>query len=147
MDIDPEEDNGLNHGAIEDDNDNEYGLNPTQQKCCKQCKKTTTNEEDEAHDNGTPSNLHQNDPGNFLKLCMALKILVRWTITEEDLQKADSLIREYCWELVEVSSHLISIPSWALHPIYLALWACCHLAKPPLCNTHMVECAKLWTAS
>jgi hypothetical protein len=93
MDIDLEEDNGMDHGSIEDDNNDEYGFNPTQQKDCKRRKKTaTTHEEDKAYDNATPSNLHQNNPGNFLKLCTALKILVGRTISEEDLQMADQRI-------------------------------------------------------
>lgn len=146
MDIDPEEDNGLDQGAMEDDADDEYGLNPTQQKRKRRKKKVTTNEEDEAQDNATPSNLHRNDPGNFLKLCTALKILVGRSITEEDLKIADSLLRKYVWELVEVRRTTI-LTRVVSHLSYLALWSGRHQTQSPLCYTYTFECPKLWPAA
>jgi hypothetical protein len=100
MDIDPDDDNGVEAGAIDDDEEVGYSTKPKPRKRRKQTTGTTA--EDEAHDAATPSNLHQDDPGNFLKLCTALKILVAPTITEAELQEADGLIREYGLELVHV---------------------------------------------
>jgi hypothetical protein len=109
MDIDPDDTAGLDAGANDDSDDDSYGLNPTQQKRRKrqqQQERQPTLAEDEARDNATPSNLHPDDPKNFLKLSSAIKILVARTITEADLTKSDELIREYCWELVEVNPGL-----------------------------------------
>lgn len=53
--------------------------------------------------------LHPNDPINFLKLCSALRILVKWTLTCEDVDKAGQLIREYNQELITVSPHGITL--------------------------------------
>ncbi|KAJ7301764.1 hypothetical protein DFH08DRAFT_992213 [Mycena albidolilacea] len=68
-------------------------------------------EEDEARDNATPSNLHPDDPKNFLKLSSALKVLVAREITEVDLTESDRLIREYCQELVELYGPEIICPN------------------------------------
>lgn len=104
MDIDLDLENGVDAGALEDDNDDDYGLNPTQQRRRKRKKTTMTNTEEEEHDNTAPPNLHPDDPANFLKLCAALKILVSpRAITEEELTLADNLIREYGLELTTVS--------------------------------------------
>lgn len=46
--------------------------------------------------------LHADDPRNFLKLCSALRILIRRCITESDIDQADRLLREYCTELISV---------------------------------------------
>jgi hypothetical protein len=50
----------------------------------------------------TPSNLHTDDPGNFLKLAHAIRTLTSCKITEADLKKIDHLLHEYCLELVKV---------------------------------------------
>ncbi|KAJ7864719.1 hypothetical protein B0H13DRAFT_2237002 [Mycena leptocephala] len=105
MDIDPDDTAGLDAGANDDSDDDSYGLNPTQQKRRKrqqQQERQSTLTEDEARDNATPPNLHPDDPKNFLKLSSAIKILVARTITEADLTQSDQLMREYCWELVEL---------------------------------------------
>jgi hypothetical protein len=101
MDIDPDDTNGLDAGAVASDDD-EYGINPTQQRRRKR-QKQNTEADDELRDNSSAPNLHPDDPGNFLKLCTAVKILVSRTISETDLSLADKLLREYCSELVEVS--------------------------------------------
>jgi hypothetical protein len=49
--------------------------------------------------------LHPDDPGNFLKLCSALRILVRRVICDTDINEADRLIREYNTELIKVRSY------------------------------------------
>jgi hypothetical protein len=107
MDIDPDDVTALDAGANDNDSDDDsYGLNPTQQKKrrrLQQQEKQSTVAEDEARDNATPSNLHPDDPKNFLKLSSALKTLVADVITEADLVKSDQSIREYCAELVDVS--------------------------------------------
>ncbi|KAH9852590.1 hypothetical protein C2E23DRAFT_885353 [Lenzites betulinus] len=46
--------------------------------------------------------LHERDLLTFLKLCSALRLLLSDTMTEEQVVKADTLIREYCQELVEL---------------------------------------------
>jgi len=92
----------LDAGAIEDSDDEEYGqkshTGPSAQKRARRAKANEITPEDEMRE----SKLHANDPGNFLKLCIALQILVSRTITEEDLIRADSLLRSYCMELVQV---------------------------------------------
>jgi hypothetical protein len=108
MDIDPEEDNGVDDGVLGDADDDDYGgasqpehTAPSGRK--RRRKNADTTAEDEAADNATPSNLHCDDPGNFLKLCHALWILTsRSKITEADLKDADHLLREYPLELVKV---------------------------------------------
>lgn len=102
MDIDTDPENGIDAGAVDDDDDdNSYGTR--KRRKCRDKKVPSTTEEDEVKDHTTPSNLHPNDPGNFLKLCAALKILVsRRLITEEGLNEADELIRQYGLELIEV---------------------------------------------
>jgi hypothetical protein len=46
--------------------------------------------------------LHPEDPTNFLKLCAALRVLIRRRITDSDIDTADRLLREYCTELIPV---------------------------------------------
>ncbi|KAH9852401.1 hypothetical protein C2E23DRAFT_860058 [Lenzites betulinus] len=70
-------------GAIDlDDNDDWMDVEPT---------------DDSAH----PSQLHPRDLTNFLKLCSALKLYLADQVHEDDLQRADTLMREYCIELME----------------------------------------------
>ncbi|KAG2048597.1 hypothetical protein BDR06DRAFT_975895 [Suillus hirtellus] len=44
--------------------------------------------------------LHPNDPANFLKLCAALQILIRWKLSNDDISQAEQLISQYCGELI-----------------------------------------------
>lgn len=44
--------------------------------------------------------LHPDDPANFLKLCQALRILISREVTTAQVNHADSLLREYCTELL-----------------------------------------------
>ena len=53
--------------------------------------------------------LHPSDPINFLKLCAAIRILLRCQLTDPDINRADSLIQEYCMELISVHPHLLQI--------------------------------------
>lgn len=53
--------------------------------------------------------LHPDDPGNFLKLCYALRILVRRVICDTDINEADQLLREYNTELIKVSHLLLNL--------------------------------------
>lgn len=97
MDVDP--DNFYDEaGALDASDDETFGSKPRKRKK----KKIISDAEQEAHDNSTTSNLSAEDPKNFLKLCLALQILTARRITEDDLQRADRLLREYCQELVEV---------------------------------------------
>ncbi|KAJ7188886.1 hypothetical protein C8R46DRAFT_1024111 [Mycena filopes] len=98
MDIDPDATNGLDAGAENDsENDQDYGRQTRRKR-----PKPSTDAEDEARDNASPPNLHPADPGNFLKLSTAIKILVSDEITEAQLQASDTLLRDYCQELVEL---------------------------------------------
>lgn len=113
MDVDPEADNGLEAGIIEDEEDvydphmsdvedeEEHPVRPGQSKRRRRKAKDST-ADDEAQDNATPSRLHPRDPANFLKLCAALKVLTSREVMADELEEADTLIRAYCLELVEV---------------------------------------------
>ena len=71
----------------------------------------TANDED-AIDAGVPQDkflLHRSDPNNFLKLCAAIRILLRRRLTDPEIDHADRLIREYCTELISVCPHLVQI--------------------------------------
>ncbi|KAG0701855.1 hypothetical protein DFH29DRAFT_999846 [Suillus ampliporus] len=46
--------------------------------------------------------LHPDDPDNFLKLCSALRILVRYVICDVDINEADRLLREYTTGLIKL---------------------------------------------
>lgn len=59
-------------------------------------------DEDEDDDSVRAPQLHQRDLDNFFKLCSALKLYLAERIDEAQLSRADSLMREYCIELVEV---------------------------------------------
>lgn len=48
--------------------------------------------------------LHPDDIENFMKLSKALQLLLSGRITDEQIKEADTLLREYCAELVEVSA-------------------------------------------
>jgi hypothetical protein len=47
--------------------------------------------------------LDPRDPGNFLKLASVLNIFLADSLTDAEIDKADTLIREYNIELIEVS--------------------------------------------
>ena len=73
---------------------------------------TTMAIDDDPIDAGTSQDkflLHPSDPINFLKLCTAIRILLRRQLTDPDINDADALIREYCTELISVCPHLIQI--------------------------------------
>jgi len=46
--------------------------------------------------------LHPEDPTNFLKLCAALRVLVRHRITDSDIDTVDRLLRNYYTELIPI---------------------------------------------
>jgi hypothetical protein len=46
--------------------------------------------------------LHPDDPCNFLKLCSAIRILIRRRLTDSSIDQADRLLCEYCTELITV---------------------------------------------
>jgi hypothetical protein len=56
------------------------------------------------------ANLHPDDPGNFFKLSEFLKIVLAHSITDKDIDQAETLIRAYCTELLHVSVYLEIIP-------------------------------------
>lgn len=99
MDNDPDgDDNGIESGALNDLDDIDYSSKKAPRK-----KKATLSENEQIeYDNVTPCNLSAKDPANFLKLCLAIQILIRREVTKSQLQRTDTLIREYCSELVHV---------------------------------------------
>jgi hypothetical protein len=58
------------------------------------------------HSDKTPepaqANLHPEDPSNFFKLAAFLKIVLAHSITDDDINSAEDLIRSYCTELLHV---------------------------------------------
>lgn len=68
-------------------------------------------------DDATGVNLLPEDPGNFLKLCLAIQLLGKRRVTEVELQEADSLLRAYCLELVELYGPSVIRPNhhFAIH--------------------------------
>ncbi len=73
---------------------------------------TATANDEDLIDAGIPQDkflLHPSNPNNFLKLCAAIRILLRRQLTDPDIDHADRLIREYCMELISVCLHLVHI--------------------------------------
>ena len=119
MDVDPEDDNGVDAGAIDDDDgissihelsdpEKSDGETNKYQTRRKRRRRQDDVADGEAQDAALPSRLHPNDPGNFLKLCTALKLLVSHPITAAQIEEADGLIRSYCLELIEVRGLTLS---------------------------------------
>ncbi|KAG2066534.1 hypothetical protein BDR04DRAFT_1121077 [Suillus decipiens] len=55
--------------------------------------------------------LHPDDPANFLKLCIALRILIKCSLSDEDIDCADGLIREYNTELIHLYGSAVLKPN------------------------------------
>ncbi|KAG1907550.1 uncharacterized protein F5891DRAFT_974250 [Suillus fuscotomentosus] len=55
--------------------------------------------------------LHPEDPANFLKLSAVLRILIKHQLSDEDLDEADQLIRDYCTELLNLYSSNVVKPN------------------------------------
>jgi hypothetical protein len=71
---------------------------------------TAVSNEDDPIDAGDTQDkflLHPDDPNNFLKLCAAIRILLRRRLTDSDIDHADRLIRQYCTELIQVCLPII----------------------------------------
>lgn len=69
--------------------------------------RTQTPQESAGADGGgkiPPCMLHPDDPANFLKLSEALRILTQHFLDDADVSRADVLLREYCTELITVST-------------------------------------------
>ena len=108
MDIDPDSDNGQDAGAIEMDFD-DYGNAEDEEDSddsvlARDSDRRGKRRLKNSPDKPKPSSLHPDDPANFLKLCTALKILVAWEITDDQIETARGLLQSYCKELVYVSS-------------------------------------------
>jgi len=63
--------------------------------------------------------LHSDDPANFLKLSMAICILIKHTIVDDDIDEADWLLREYNTKLIKVCLQLYNN----------SLWYCAYIAS------------------
>ncbi|KAI6041995.1 hypothetical protein EDC04DRAFT_2601296 [Pisolithus marmoratus] len=46
--------------------------------------------------------LHPNDLSNFLKLCATICLLIKNTITDQEVSSTDTLLQEYCMELIQL---------------------------------------------
>lgn len=70
--------------------------------------------------------LHPDDPANFLKLSGALRLLVQNSITNQDIDRADLLIREYCTELITVRQRIFYLPTLVsiTHIIQRLMYSC-----------------------
>ncbi|KAF7968608.1 hypothetical protein HWV62_30027 [Athelia sp. TMB] len=68
---------------------------------CK-CRKQHLTDDEDSDDKGAASRLHPDDPDNFVKLSTALCLLLSCEITEDVIDMADELIREYCTELIDL---------------------------------------------
>lgn len=79
--------------------------------------------------------LDPRDPGNFLKLVSVLNIFLADSLTDAEIDKADTLIREYNVELIEVSQALVAFALYRANH-NLALWPRGYQAEPPLFNTY-----------
>ena len=79
--------------------------------------------------------LDPRDPGNFLKLVSALNIFLADSLTDAEIDKADTLICEYNIELIEVSQALAGFALYrANRNIALRPWG--YQAEPPLFDTY-----------
>ncbi|KJA21043.1 hypothetical protein HYPSUDRAFT_1089591 [Hypholoma sublateritium FD-334 SS-4] len=67
--------------------------------------------EEIALDEKSGVNLLPQDPGNFLKLCLAIQLLGKRSVTEAELLQADNCLRDYCKELVELYGPLVIRPN------------------------------------
>lgn len=69
--------------------------------------------------------LDPKDPANFLKLASALNIFLSDVLTDNQINEADNLIREYNVELIEVSRipHRCPVFAGLINFICSALWA------------------------
>ncbi|KIK79758.1 hypothetical protein PAXRUDRAFT_28329 [Paxillus rubicundulus Ve08.2h10] len=61
--------------------------------------------------------LHPDDPANFLKLSAALHLLIKCKLMDEDIDRADKLIREYGVELITLYRSAVIKPNhhYAMH--------------------------------
>ena len=62
--------------------------------------------------NGDRLSLHSDDPANFLKLSMAIRILIKRTIVDDNIDEADWLLCEYNTELIKVCLQLYKNSLW-----------------------------------
>jgi hypothetical protein len=105
MDIDPDQDTTPDAGAVEDSEDEYESIldyEDTRTGGEKRRRAAGGEESDTDDDSSLPANLHMDDIGNFLKLATALKLLLSYEITDNDLNTASSLLQEYCLELITV---------------------------------------------
>ncbi|THU76896.1 hypothetical protein K435DRAFT_878595 [Dendrothele bispora CBS 962.96] len=123
MDIDDDPDNDLDDGALYDASDQTYGNRTKTSKKGKSgsgqkgkakatAKGKSKKKESRFETPESPvSNLHPNDPANFLKLATALVLFTARSINEQEVEQADRLIREYCVELIELYGPSVMRPN------------------------------------
>lgn len=84
-------------GEFEVDSEEEYGADTHRSK-----RRRPDEDADEEDRDAFIHNMHPRDPAHFFKLTAALRILFARKITDEEIDKADTLLREYSLELIEV---------------------------------------------
>jgi hypothetical protein len=77
------------------------------------------------------ASLHRDDPENFFKLSQFIKLIMAHSLTDDDVDKSETLIRSYCVQLIEVGV-LIILP--LLPKFFLALRPRGYAAQPSLCD-------------
>lgn len=61
----------------------------------------------EENEDDIPCCLHPDDPANFLKLSLALRILLKREVNESEIDQAETLLQEYCTKLLTVSDSIV----------------------------------------
>lgn len=129
MDISEEE---AYSGSSADSTAEESGEEPARKR-----RRDNEDNEDDLEEASLPSLLHPRDVANFLKLSEALRILLSGRLTEEDLAKADKLIREYCTELLEVRLH--TFPPYNVMITYTTSSYTGHQSSNPITTTQRIR--------
>ncbi|KIO00297.1 hypothetical protein M404DRAFT_29676 [Pisolithus tinctorius Marx 270] len=99
-------------------------------------------------------NLHPSDPANFLKPSMAIRILIKHAITDDDIDKADRLLHEYNIELIKLYGSGVIKPNHhysthvgncacnfgPLHDFWTFLFECLNKEFQHTCETSRIIC-------
>ena len=83
--------------------------------------------------------LHPDDSANFLKLSATLQLLIKHEISDDDLTKADQLIRKYDTELIQV---LYIMTFGHFYSLTISQLYCSNVIKPNHhYATHVADCS------
>ena len=76
--------------------------------------------DDDLGDTHDRFSLHPDDPKNFLKLCSAIRLLIRRRLIDHDIDRADALLRDYCAELIPVCVRYVMKYSYSFLTLLLS---------------------------